>query len=466
MVNIEQTGWTNLSVQRFAGSGDPTALIAKKAKDLVLEAVQAGWAGPPFDPFGLAKHLGILTVAKEEVLDARVVVDGSQTQIEFNPNQSIRRIRFSIAHEIAHTLFPDCLEIARNRGRTTYVSSDDWQLEMLCDVAAAEILMPAGQNLDPSSPVTAESMLRLQSEFEVSMEALALRLASLSRDPFTVVVATRASDDERSPVYRVDYAKPSRTSRIQIPRGMEISSGVFSQCTAVGYTAKGIESVSEELADVNWECIGIPPYPGRKYPRVIGIARLPGAESVEAPSLVIVRGSALEPRGQGPRIIAHIVNDKTPNWGAGFAKAVADAYPSAQADFKRWAIQSTDNLSLGRIHHFEVSPGLFIDSMISQQGFGPSPTPRINYAALRDCLEQLSEHALSLRASIHMPRIGTGFAGGNWSYIAELLDESLVRRGNPTTVYVLPGAHESEAPRLGVKRLVLPSSRANPCELI
>jgi Zn-dependent peptidase ImmA (M78 family)/O-acetyl-ADP-ribose deacetylase (regulator of RNase III) len=444
MVETQQAGWTNLSVLKLAGDSDPMALITKRSKDLVLEAVQAGWTGPPFDPFGLAKHLGIPTVAKDDVLDARVVVSGAQMQIEFNPNQSRRRIRFSVAHEIGHTLFPDCLEIARNRGKALQASGDDWQLEMLCDVAAAEILMPTGHYLDSTAPITAESMLRLQSQFDVSMEALAIRLARVSRSPFTIVVAARTNDDEKSPVYRVDYTQPSRTSQVQIPRGLEIASQILSQCTAVGYTAKGSERISEDLPDIYWECIGIPPYPGRKFPRVIGIASLRNPDAVEAPGLAIVRGDALEPRGQGPRIIAQVVNDRTPNWGAGFAKAVADRYPSVQADFKAWASKDPGNLSLGRTHASEVSSDLCIYSMVAQHGFGPSPLPRIRYAALRDCLEQLSEHAQGHGLSIHIPRIGTGYAGGNWSYIAELLDETIVRRGIRTTVYVRPGSDASE----------------------
>jgi len=448
MVQYQEIGWTNRSVQRFAGGSDPMTLITKKAREVVLDAIQAGWTGPPFDPFGMAKHLSIPIVAREDVLDARLVVSGPRIQIEFNPNQSRRRIRFSIAHEIAHTLFPDCIEAARNRGKNPHAASDDWQLELLCNVAAAEILMPTGHDLDPLSPVNAESMLRLQSQFDVSMEALAVKLAKVSRLPFTIVVAARTGDDDKVPGYRIDYAQPSRTSRIEPTQGLEIASHVFAQCTAVGYTSKGRERVSKHLPEMNWECIGIPPYPGSRFPRVIGIASLRDPDAIEAPSLVLVRGSALEPRGEGSRIIAQIVNDKTPIWGAGFAKAIADKYPSAQAEFIEWAKRNPKNLSLGNTHSSEVSPDLCVYSMVSQHGYGESITPRIRYGALRMCLEQLSDFAQSRSASIHMPRIGTGFAGGNWSYIAELIDEAIVRRGVCTTVYVPPKFDPPKEPRV------------------
>lgn len=134
------------------------------------------------------------------------------------------------------------------------------------------------------------------------------------------------------------------------------------------------------------------------------------------------------------------MNDATPSWGAGFAKAIAYKYPSAQQDFREWTIGDPGNLSLGKTHCVQVSSDTFIVSMVSQHGYGPSPKPRIRYLALRNCLEQLSDCALKMGASIHVPLIGTGFAGGNWSYIAELLDEAVVRKGIRTTVYVLPGS--------------------------
>ena len=76
--------------------------------------------------------------------------------------------------------------------------------------------------------------------------------------------------------------------------------------------------------------------------------------------------------------------------------------------------------------------------MIAQQGYGGSTSPRIRYSALDSALEQLAAIALEKGASVHMPRIGTGQARGSWELIQELIDERLVRRGIPVTVYTLP----------------------------
>jgi len=438
--------WTNPSVLQFAGKSDPIDLITKKAGDEVLRAIQSGWQGPPFDPFKLAEFLEIPTIPHEDVLDARIIPAGSQRlQIEFNPNRPRGRQRFSIAHEIAHTLFPDCIENVRNRGQTTATRDDDWQLELLCNIAAAEFLMPVGNEIDSKTPVTIDNLLRLQKEFDVSMEAISIRLAKITLEPYTIFAAARIAEDESMLSYRLDYSIRSRTSAIELPRGLEIRDTILSQCTAVGYTAKGSQRAIGKLRKLYLECVGIPPYPGRNYPRVIGIARHENGKEIRALSITFLRGDALEPRGTGPRIVAQIVNDKTPNWGAGFARAVRNKFPSVQKDFKEWAALNPDKFSLGNTHVSLISDDLSIVHMIAQHGYGRSIRPRIRYTALRNCLYQLKEIALSKGARVHIPRVGTGYAGGNWGYILELIDEILVRNDIDVTVYTLPDYEPVEA---------------------
>lgn len=437
--------WTNPSVLQFAGSSDPVDLITERAKEEVLRAIQAGWQGPPFDPFKLADYLEIPTIPREDVLDAQLIPLGSQkAQIEFNPNRPRGRIRFSIAHEIGHTLFPDYIENVRNRGRAIATRNDDWQLELLCNIAAAEFLMPVGEEIDSKTPITIDNLLRLQKEFDVSTEAISIRLAKVTLEPCTIFAAARIADAESMLTYRLDYSISSRASTIELPRGLEIHDTILSQCTAVGYTAKGTQRGIGKFRELYLECVGIPPYPGRNYPRVIGIAHHDNGKTVKALSITSIRGNALEPRGTGPRIIAQIVNDKTPNWGAGFARAVRKKYPSIQKDFKEWAITNPNKFSLGSIHTTIAYDDLYIVNMIAQHGYGESVKPRIRYAALRDCLHRLKEVALGKSASVHMPRIGTGYAGGNWSYILEMIDEMLVRHGIDVTIYTLPDYEPGE----------------------
>jgi hypothetical protein len=128
--------WTNESVLAFAGGRDPVAAIEDAAQQLVLDAVENQWKGPPFDPFELARILNIPVVPKQELPDARTVPAGTKIRIEYNPTRPPQRLRFSIAHEIAHTLFPDVADAARYRNSPTRGPADAWQLELLCNIAA------------------------------------------------------------------------------------------------------------------------------------------------------------------------------------------------------------------------------------------------------------------------------------------------------------------------------------------
>jgi hypothetical protein len=41
-------------------------------------------------------------------------------------------------------------------------------------------------------------------------------------------------------------------------------------------------------------------------------------------------------------------------------------------------------------------------------------------------------------ASVHMPRIGAGLAGGKWDVISQIVEDELTAKGIPVTVYDLP----------------------------
>lgn len=140
-----QFHWTNESVVAFAGQKDPVEVMEGKARTLALNAMDAGWDGPPFDPLALAQWLGIPIEARGDIPDARMVpMPDGVLILEYKPMRPRGRLRFSIAHEIAHSQFSDCAAEVRNRGKTTTQAPDNWQLEVLCNIGAAELLMPLG----------------------------------------------------------------------------------------------------------------------------------------------------------------------------------------------------------------------------------------------------------------------------------------------------------------------------------
>jgi len=443
--------WTNPSVLKLAGDSEPFNIIIEKTRKIILKEMDKGWNGPPFDPFYLAKRLGIDVIPREDVLDARLLVKSGKIEIEYNPNMSKSRIRFSIAHEIAHTFFPDYKESVHHR-RGKDKRNDDWQLELLCNVSAAEILMPVGPNFDRKNfPITIDKAIEIHDKFDVSIEAALLRLCKLTERPVIMFAASRETDDRNSD-FRIDYTVNSPTSIRVYLTGKKIpSTSMLSECSAIGYTTKKREKWFDSLPELSIECIGVYPYPNNIHPRVIGILKTEKAEHIQ-PTIRYLVGDATDPKGTGQKIIAHIANDKSANLGRGFGYAITQKWPNITYAIKQWMAEQEGGLELGKYHLVKVTEDISVFTMIAQHGFGPSRNPRIRYHALSNCLFALSEIAKKSSASVHMPRIGTGYAGGNWDIISELINETLIQDGIEVTVYDL---HGKRNPNPNIRRNLL-----------
>lgn len=437
--------WTNPSVLRLARDSDPVQVISDRARALARRAMDLGWNGPPYDPLALADLLDLPLSATEEVRDAvtRADTDG-RLRIEYNPGRPRARVRFSIAHEIGHTLFPDCAERVRHRAAYHELTGDDWQLEVLCNIAASELLMPVGSLSERDlGALSIEHLVALRSRYEVSMEALLNRQVRIAQEAVAMFAASSPAGDDEAPQYRVEYVIGSPAWRAPPGRGDLLQSRSVSSCTAIGLTAAGDERWPTLTDPVHIECVAVQPHPGARLPRVVGFIRSTNErdDGHLQRRLQEVPGDALDPRRAGPVVIAHIVNDRAMRWGGrGFASALASRYPLAQSDFVQWVLEDRERFRLGATHVSRLSQRLSVVHMVAQAGYGPSRLPRIRYEALELCLEQLAQIALELGASIHMPRIGTGAAGGRWDVIAEMIDASLSQSGVSVFVYSIEGA--------------------------
>lgn len=89
---------------------------------------------------------------------------------------SYSRLRFTLAHEICHTFFYELVPEVKFAPHEA-----DPAEERLCDIGAAELLMPsfAVRKLTASKPVCIESLRDLANHFSVSATAMFLRLRSL-----------------------------------------------------------------------------------------------------------------------------------------------------------------------------------------------------------------------------------------------------------------------------------------------
>jgi hypothetical protein len=327
--------WTNQSVRDFAvHASDVIEAVADRAREIVFDAVQAGWAGPPFDPLVLARRLGLEVVARESVTDAQVVrQEDGRLRLEYNPSRPRGRLRFSIAHEIAHTFLEDVGDQVRHRtasGAIATSANDDWQLELLCNVAAGELLVPAlvlpDEELDDAA-VDLNVLMELRSKFDVSTEAMLRRVAQATSHDVSVFAAARKSESPAGE-FRIDYTAPSRMWAGPIERGMVVHSRILASCSAVGYIASGTEQWNGDT-EISVQAVGIPPYPGQRHPRVAGLL-VRGGQVHTRTAITYLTGDAALPQHDGRHIIAHVVNDRARAWGGhGFAVQLGRTHPKA-----------------------------------------------------------------------------------------------------------------------------------------
>lgn len=436
---LAESKWTNRSVQRFAQGGNPASEIQKRAREITLQAIDSGWSGPPFDPLALADLLGIRVKPSQFVQDARLLPNEDLPLIEYNPTKSRARVHYSIAHEIAHTLFPDYKEEVRHRQKTTALARDAWELEVLCNIAAAEFLMPVGTLVNVlERSVSIDTLMELRKEYAVSAEAILLRYVHGTRLPCAVFACSRVEGDGE--LFNVDYFVPSASWRGEaLHKGNTFpDGGSLAGCRSVGYTAKGSIRLRGNANLLKYEAVAIAPYPGTNNPRVLGLLKSPPSQE-ESPSIVYLKGDVLDPRGTGNKVIAHVVNDKAASWGGGgIARQLKRRFPAAAEDYKKFYLVNKPLFKLGNIRLSEAEEGLWIASLIAQHGYGSQETRRLRYYALDKCLLQLSEAAKLHDASVHMPLIGAGQAGGDWQVIEQLIRFSLICAGVNTFVYELP----------------------------
>lgn len=157
--------------------------------------------------------------------------------------------------------------------------------------------------------------------------------------------------------------------------------------------------------------------------------------------ITYLAGDATRPKTMGNRIIVHICNNSN-KWGAGFVLSVSSRWKAPEL-----AYRSLSAHTLGVVQFVEVASDIIVANMIAQHGIGRGPDGSIplRYDALAKCLIEVGKRALEYKASVHMPRIGCGLAGGTWDKVKPLIEMGLCAFEVPVFVYDLPahGAKES-----------------------
>lgn len=177
-----------------SGTSSPEEAIRSKARELIDLFVAT--LGEPTLPINIDLLASLRDIGRSEnrpVIspDAELAPDGSGgVTMRVNPDRPETRQRFSIAHEISHTFFPDYMtkEWCRTDARYRDRRNPDEFLEMLCDIGAAELLFPQPWFGDDAVSVKhGVDLVTLAAKYHASREATIRRYAETSVDSLAAV---------------------------------------------------------------------------------------------------------------------------------------------------------------------------------------------------------------------------------------------------------------------------------------
>ena len=195
-----------------------------------------------FTPMPLASKVRRVTMSD----DADIRRVDTQLQIFLNAEQSELRNRFSLAHELGHTFF---LPFRMGDGRDTSIEAtyncQDAEEERLCNVAAAEILMPEYdiRHKITRLPPTASLVKELAARFTVSQQSMAVRVCELTPLPLlTGAIGTDFPHSKRglrlfwyakSASANVQSGAPVLSSETRLPEAITASERPFGYALAL-----------------------------------------------------------------------------------------------------------------------------------------------------------------------------------------------------------------------------------------
>ncbi len=125
-------------------------------------------------------------------------------------------------------------------------------------------------------------------------------------------------------------------------------------------------------------------------------------------------------------------------WGAGFVMALSARWQEPEWSYRALTAEYSPNpIPPGLVRFVRVEHDIQVANIIGQNGVGPrlNGKPPVNYQALLDGLLKVESVAAHKGASVHMPRIGCGLAGGQWEFVRQLVGVGLCAFDIPVFVY-------------------------------
>lgn len=230
----------------------------------------------------------------------------------------------------------------------------------------------------------------------------------------------------------IEYSKSSKALDFNVSNKTKIAKdSIAYHCLRPGTEKFSSSEKDEEIFNgrrFSVFAIGLGALKRSQLPRV-GMFLVP-REKADLPEqmIVSVNGDATKPLEKGNKIIAQVVNTSG-GVGMGFGRAMAKVYPESKSNLQSWKLNRNE-FKLGNISLFQVNSDTWVCQLLAQQGIHKTATSiPLKYWALRECLLKLKDEAVHLNASVHMPAIGAGQAGGDWDVIEGMVYSELVSNG-------------------------------------
>lgn len=175
------------------GEPDPFDAVRAKARQLVTDYTAALGETPPFNVEALASYRGLRasTDAPRFSLDSELAPEADgRVVLRVNRDRPLTRQRFSVGHEVGHTLFPDYhLAVRCRKGNDRDWADPSDLLETLCDVAASEFLFPSPwfTELAGGLMLGADALAAVATDYQASREATVRRIVEVRPDPLAAV---------------------------------------------------------------------------------------------------------------------------------------------------------------------------------------------------------------------------------------------------------------------------------------
>ncbi|MEO7572378.1 MAG: ImmA/IrrE family metallo-endopeptidase [Acidimicrobiales bacterium] len=164
---------------------------------------------PPVEPGMIASYQGIHRIERSPLGWAGcLLTDKDQLVIRVRSTDSPGRQRFTILHEVAHTFLPGYRHATQYRCTPMSTRGRREPNEVLCDIVASELLMPARyvRSAITQASFDLDAVSDLALDCDASLEAAARRFITLWPEPSLLIrmeLTTKPRDPAGEPKLRV-----------------------------------------------------------------------------------------------------------------------------------------------------------------------------------------------------------------------------------------------------------------------